>query len=229
VKIIDKILKSPYLAILITTLLLTAYFSISYLFRLKLGHFDIEATGITDALTYLFYGFAVGVISNYKNDFIYTNNLKTYYALYFLCVVAILREMGIQYWLTTTDTVVTKLRFFTNPNNLLHEKIIAGLLMLIVLIIILWIVFKYIKNFLKELLNQKPIPFTIITFIALAIITQIVDRIPANYTKTTGITLSDNILFIIKILEEGGESILPLLFAPAFWQYNIEIEQRKDL
>ena len=172
----SKIFLSPFLAPLIVAVALITYFSISYLFKFKYGYFDIESTGITDALTYLFYGFTVGIISNYKNDFITTNKLKTYYSLYFLCIVAILREMGVQYWLTTTDTVVTKIRFFTNPNNILHEKIIAGGLMLIVLLVICWLIIKHSKTFIKDLINRKPIPFTILTFITLAIITQIVHK-----------------------------------------------------
>lgn len=60
---------------------------------------------------------------------------------------------------------------------------------------------------------------TIIVFVILAILTQIADQYPAIYYKEFGFSLSEHLLFILKIFEEGGESLLPLLFGIGIYQF----------
>ncbi len=132
----------------------------------------------------------------------------------------IFREMGAQGWLTTHDTVVTKIRFFTNPSNPLYEKIIAGAIMLFVTAVFLYVLTKYAKALWQGLLEKNPVSVTVITIFVWSVITQIIDRFPAEYRKATGIALYELIKFAFKVFEEGGESLIPILIAIAFLQFH---------
>ncbi len=211
---------SPFFAGIFVIVAMIIYYALCYAFSFKFGFFDIEEVGVTEVTTYLFYGFAAGVAACCAKDFWKTPDWNTFCALMFLWCAALLREMGIQHWLTSHDTVITKSRFFTNPNNPLYEKVVAGLLMSFVLLVLIFVVCKCFKKLVLGLAKFKAVPWTSATFIVLAIVTQIVDRLPANYMKATGVALSDNVFFICKIFEEGGESLLPLLFAIALLQYH---------
>ena len=217
---IKNIILSRQFSVFFVLFALFAYFIISYCFSLKYGFFDIEEVGITEILTYLFYGVGFGIIISHGQILLQEATKKNFYELVFLWVVALLREMGIQHWLTTHDTVVTKIRFFTNPTNPLYEKMIAAFLFLIVIYVLLSLLIRNFKYCLEGLtIKINPVCITTAVFIILAILTQIADRYPATYYKEFGISLSEHILFILKIFEEGGESILPLLFGIGVYQY----------
>lgn len=217
---------SPWFSGIFVVAALAVYYAISYIFSFKYGFFDIEEVGVTEVTTYLFYGFAAGVATCCAKDFWKTPDWNTFCALIFLWCAALLRELGIQHWLTSHDTVITKSRFFTNPNNPLYEKVIAGLLMSLVLLVLIIVICKCAKKFISGLLKFNAVPWTAATFIVFAIITQIIDRLPANYMKATGVALSDHVFFICKIFEEGGESLLPLLFAIALIQYHYSLQKQ---
>ena len=58
--------------------------------------------------------------------------------------------------------------------------------------------------------------------------TQIIDRFPAEYLKATGVDLIEPIKFAMKIFEEGGESLLPLLIAIGFMQFHRLCVKKED-
>lgn len=223
-----KLSLSPFFAGIFVVVALIIYYAICFIFRLQFGPFDIEEIGATEILTYLFYGFAAGVGFCCAKDFLGTSKQTTYFALMFLWLAALFREMGIQHWLTTHDSVVTKTRFFLNPNNPLYEKIIAGFLILLVISVFAWVLIKHLKQLAVGFYKLQTIPWTVAAFGVLGVITQIADRFPANYTKATGIILQEPVLFVLKIFEEGGESLLPLLFALAFLQYHFLLQKEKQ-
>ena len=217
----SKIFKSPYFGVLFLIVAMALYIGLSYLWRAINGPFDIQEIGTTETLTYLFYGFGGGILFCCAKDFIYDNSkVKTFAALAFIYVIMILRDMGAQGWLTTHDTVVTKIRFFTSPNNPLYEKIIAGAVMLFIVAVFLYAFIKHIKPYVKGLIKFEPIAWTTTTLFIWTIFTQIMDRFPAEFRKAVGTDLDEPIRFIMKILEEGGESLLPLLIAIAFLQFH---------
>ena len=225
----SKTFKSPYFGALFVLVAMTLYFSISYICRAIFGVFDIESVGATEVLTYLFYGFGGGIIfccaKDYMSD---SSKIKSFSAIVFIYIIMIFRDMGAQSWLTTHDTVVTKIRFFTSPNNPLYEKLIAGAVMLFILGVFLYVVIKNIKPLVKGFVKFEPIPWTFAFFMVWMVITQIVDRFPAEYCKATGTMLAEPIRFAMKILEEGGESLLPLLIAIAFLQYRALYCKKED-
>ena len=114
----SKVFNSPYFGGLFLLVGMLLYFSLSYIARGIFGVFDIQDVGATETLTYLFYGFGGGIIFCCAKDFMSdSSKIKTYSAIVFLYIVMIFRDMGAQAWFTTHDTVITKIRFFTNPNN----------------------------------------------------------------------------------------------------------------
>lgn len=221
---------SPFFAGFFVVIAMIFFYIICFLCRLKFGVFDVEDIGATEILTYLFYGFSLGIVVCCAKDFLDSSskNKSTFFALIFLWFAALFREMGIQHWLTTHDSAVTKTRFFLNPQNPLHEKIVAGVLMLLVLAVFVWVICKYLKILITGFLKLRPIQWTCATFAFLAFVTQIADRFPANYFKAAGVNLVEPVLFCLKILEECGESLLPLLFAIAFLQYHFILKNRES-
>ena len=217
----SKFFKTPWFTLGFLVVAMALYLGISYICRALFGVFDIEAVGATETLTYLFYGFGGGVIFCLAKDFLGDpSKKKSYFAIVFLYIVMILRDMGAQGWLTTHDTVITKIRFFTSPNNPMYEKVIAAAVMLFILGVFLYLVVKYFKPLVKGLIHFEPITWTNVTMFVWMVFTQVMDRFPAEYLKATGVMLDEPIRFVMKILEEGGESLLPLMIAIAFLQHH---------
>ena len=213
--------KSPIFGVLFILAAMSLYFGISYICRAIFGPFDIQKVGATEVLTYLFYGFGGGIIFCCAKDHMSeSSKIRNFAAIVFIYITMILRDMGAQGWLTTHDTVVTKIRFFTSPNNPLYEKIIAGFVMGFILLVFLYILLKNFKFLTKGLVKFEAIPWTSVTFFIWMILTQIIDRFPAEFFKATGVYLAEPIRFAMKIFEEGGESLLPLLIAIMFLQYR---------
>ena len=84
-----------------------------------------ELWGPIDILTYICYFVLFYTLFLYRTDFQTKYEKNIWLIFCFFALAAFLREAGIQHWLTTTDTTAFKLRFFTDPNNPILEKIIA--------------------------------------------------------------------------------------------------------
>lgn len=221
-----KFFLSPLFAGIFVVIVLAVCYLAAYTARMYFGVFDVEKIGVTEVLTYLFYGFAAGVVLCLYKDHVKTPRQTTYFALCFLWLAALLREMGIQHWLTQHDTTAIKLRFFTNPNNPLHEKIISAGLVLLVLSVVTYLMVKYFKKMVFGFFKFQTIYWTIATFGVLGVTTQFIDRLPSNYVKMTGTHLGEPVRFVLKIFEEFGESLLPLLFAIAFIQFHFILRKK---
>lgn len=216
----SKKFNSPYFSMLFVLCAMALYYVISYVCRAVFGVFDIEHVGATEISTYLFYGFGGGVIFSCAQYFLSEKSQKqSFFAIVFIYIVMIFRDMGAQGWLTTHDTVITKIRFFTSPTNPLYEKIIAGIVMGGIVLVFLYVLFKHIKPFIQGLLKLETVSCTTAFLFVWTILTQIIDRFPAEYQKATGVALAEPIRFAMKIFEEGGESLLPLLIAIGFLQF----------
>ena len=173
-----------------------------------------------EIITYTMYGLAFITALILHRDFINTPQQTSYVLFLVLWLAALLREMGIQHALTSTDTTAIKIRFFTNPNNPLSEKIITAILVLSVVAIILKLLIQYTPKIIRGFFAGNPIYWTICTFGGIGILSKIADRFPGNYYKATGTHLTEATEIWFKLVEEGGEACLPLLFAIALWQYH---------
>lgn len=222
-------LENPHFSFVFLLCMMALYYGLSYIARAIFGVFDIEHVGATEITTYLFYGFCGGILFSNAKDFITEKSLKqSFFAIVFLFIVMIFRDMGAQGWLTTHDTVVTKIRFFTSPSNPLYEKIIAGAIMLFIVLVFVYVLVKHIKPYIQGLLNKNPVSYTVTTLFVWTILTQIIDRFPAEYLKATGVDLIEPIKFAMKIFEEGGESLLPLLIAIGILQFSRLYLKKED-
>ena len=225
---IDKIFLSPFFTGLFILSAMAAYFILCYALRARLGVFDVEKIGLTETLTYLFYGLGGGIVFMLYEDHLNTPRQKTYYYMCFLWFCALLREMGVQHWLTTHDSTAIKIRFFTNPNNPLYEKVFTFILLLIVARVVIRLLYRYVKPVVSGFLKMHPVHWSIVSFSIWVVVTQIADRFPSKYRHATGVDLSEPVRFFLKILEEGGESLLPLIFAIAMLQFHFLLQKENS-
>ena len=210
---------NPLCAGFVVVAFLVLFKGIDALFYADQGLLFYEANQGLEKITYALYIMA-GMIAFHKRKlFLKTDNRRTYFALMFLWLAALLREMGMQHWLTNHDTTAIKLRFFTKPTNPIHEKIIAGLLVIAVLGIALWLFFKWFPKIWHGFWKLNPLYWTITTFGFVLIISQFCDRFPSHYFKATHEHLNSFLVEWLKLVEEGGEATLPVLFALGLIQY----------
>jgi len=171
-----------------------------------------------DIITIISYVVLLATLIIFYKDF----SNKTDYSIYiFLTIVAFLREMGAQHWLTTTDTTAIKIRFFTNPNNPFHEKIISFFVILAVVIPIIYIAKKFALYLVKKFLKFDTVSWSIGTFFAFAIIGEIFDRFPSGFRKHFGIALNDLIKNNMEVLEESTEMFFSFILIVAIIQYHM--------
>ncbi|MBP5533999.1 MAG: hypothetical protein J6Y03_00630 [Alphaproteobacteria bacterium] len=172
-----------------------------------------------DIVTYSLYGILLVCLLFFYKDF--KGKFLTWIILLFLNVAAIFREAGIQHWLTSTDTTAIKLRFFTNPKNPLSEKIIAGILVLLVVTAVLYLVFKYTPKIWRCFWHKEAMYWSICTLCGMGLVSKIADRFHGNWVKYTGEKLSDGAFFFSIMIEETSEATLPLIALIALIQWHL--------
>ena len=212
-----KYFLTPLFAPLATLFFLTIFAFLSIvIFNGDMSFFeDNHVCGIS---TYTFYGLALFTLIFCAKDF---KDKKTeFFVFLFLLVAALFREMGIQHWLTKTDSTAFKLRFFTNPNNPISEKIISASILLVVSFCVLYLIFKYTPKIWRGFWHKETVYWTICSLCAMGILSKFADRLPGNYRKSTGEELDAGIALFVKIIEECGEAILPVLVIIALLQFH---------
>lgn len=68
----EKKFLSPFFAGIFVVLVMIVYYVLCYAFRFAIGPFDIYKTGISEAVTYLFYGFSFGILVSLAKDYLKT-------------------------------------------------------------------------------------------------------------------------------------------------------------
>lgn len=175
---------------------------------------------VTEITTYIGYAISAVIVLIFAKDFATKKLFPSYIAFLFLLGCAVLREMGVQHWIPSQDTTAFKLRFFTNPNNPLGEKLFAGCILLVVIGIVVWLLIKYTPTLIKGFFKFNPICWTIASMAGIGIVTKFADRFPGNYRKSVGESLEPLTQSWIVLFEEVGEATLPLLFAIAVIQWH---------
>ncbi len=222
-----KVLLSPLFAPVATVLAVGLCIALSWILHPGNPTFFFDEDGENEFITYAGYGIGLIVALGYARDYLKTDRQASYFALLFLWLSALLREAGIQHWLTDHDTTAIKLRFFTNPNNPLSEKIVAAVLVVVVLGTAVWLLCRYMPGLFRGFLALNPLAWTVATFGGVGVVSQFADRFPSNYFKATGVRLDDTVIYWFKAVEESGEATLPLLFALGFIQYHLLREQNR--
>ena len=223
-----KFFMNPLFAVSVLIVGMIFYFCICYFFRFLYGPYDLDQSGAPDALTYLFYGMAFSVLMCFYKDYVNTPRQGTYWGLIFLWLVTLLREMGAQHWLAINDTTALKINYFKNPLVPFYGKLISAFVILSIVSVIVYLFYKNLKKMVKGFFKFNPMYWTIATFGGWGAITQIADRLNSNLAKYTGERLSEPALFFVTIIEEGGESLLPLLFIIALVQFHLQLTDKES-
>ena len=224
---LKKLLMHPLFASLCLLVGMGLWFGICYFMRFRYGPYDLDQSGAPDALTYLFFGMAFATLIHFYGDYMHTPRQSTYFGLIFLWVITLLREMGAQHWLAINDSTAIKINYFKNAAVPFYGKVISAVVILSVVSVIAFLFYKNFKKMLKGFFKFNPMYWTIATFGGWGAITQIADRLNSNLAKYTGERLSEPALFFVTIIEEGGESLLPVLFIIALVQFHVQLKEQK--
>lgn len=200
--------------------LLLSYILAFSLFSGQLTNFTEEG-GPVDIITYCCYFALFAALFFYRHDFQTKEEKRAHKIFCFWAVTAFLREAGIQHWLTTTDSTAFKIRFFTNPNNPLCEKILAFALLALVGVMFIYSMYLYLIPAFKGFFRKMTGSWSVITFLSAGALSKIVDRLPGNLRKH-GLDLDrSGIIFgVCQICEETLETCLPILAIVMLIQFH---------
>ena len=189
--------------------------------------FEITTDGqIIDVLTYIGYALMlITMIWAYK-DF---KGKTLCWSIYFMLgIAALLREAGIQHHLSSTDSTPFKSRFFLNPDNPLHEKIIYGLILVLIFGALLYLAVKYTKHLIISFFEFSTLTWSIATFCSVLVFAKFADRFPSHWRHFHhSRALPQEFIDIWSLLEESSELFLPYLVIIVFIQYHF-IKTRKS-
>lgn len=222
----NKILLNPLCAPLAAICYLIIYFLTVWLTRTPVG-VEVYTETTLECVTYGTYIISLPIILWCVRDF-KGPGMKHYILFVFLWICGLLREAGVQHWLTSTDTTAFKLRFFTNPNNPIVEKIIAAFILITVLGIGAYLIVYYTPKIIKGFFKLNPLYWTICTLGGMGILAKVFDRIPGNYRKIVGHFMDQPPKAFFGLLEEISETTLPLLVAFAFIQFHLMKKAQKQ-
>ncbi len=215
-KYLDKFWLAPALTIIVLAVLYAAGFGICT------HATDLTAeNGFVENATYLCYAVLFVLFFKVRKSFQTPFEKRSLAMFLFFGIAAVLREAGIQHWLTSHDTTAFKLRFFTNPNNPLSEKIVAFVLAALVAGLFVYAMVLWLIPAFKGLFKLYAGSWTVITFLSCGALCKIADRTHSNLAKH-GIVLNPLGFWygFLEIAEEGLEMMLPILAVVALLQFQ---------
>ena len=181
---------------------------------------------IFEILTNIGYMTMLAAMLYFSKD--YTDKISSWGIYLFLGMSAFLREAGIQHHLSRTDTTPFKSRFFLKPENPIGEKIVFGLLLLIIFGTIVYLMVKYAKHLVLSFFKFNTVTWTIATFFGILVFSKFADRFPGNWRDAhNDVSLPQNQIEIWSLLEESIEIFIPWVVVIAFTQFHI-IKKQKD-
>ncbi|MBQ8785602.1 MAG: hypothetical protein IJZ59_06145 [Alphaproteobacteria bacterium] len=175
-------------------------------------------------VSHLGYMVLVACLLWYCDDF--KDKIKSWGIFLFLSMCTFLREYGIHRHLSKTDTTPFKSRFFLNPDNPVGEKIVFGILLIIIAVAVGYLAVKYSKFLVTSFFKLNTISWSVATMCTIGLVSKIIDRFPSNYRKANGVELSDSVYEILQLIEESSEMFLPYIAVMTIVQYHIEYKKR---
>ena len=183
-----------------------------------------QNNGPIEHITYILYTLMLAFFILCYKDFF---RIRTdYFIFVFFGICAFLREMGIQHHLASRDTTPFKSRFFINPANPLEEKIIFGLILLLIFGLLIYLAVKYARFLIDSFLKFRMIGWSAAVLCTMLVFTKILDRFPSNFKRYTGEYLNPDIRSSLMLIEESGEMLLPLIVMIFLLQYHALQKQR---
>lgn len=152
----------------------------------------------------------------------YADKITSWGIYLFLGMCAFLREAGIQHHLSRTDTTPFKSKFFLNPNNPLSEKIVFGLLLLVIFGALLYLGIKYAKHLITSFFKLNTVTWSTAVLCTTLVFAKFADRFPGNWRHAhDGVLLPREQIEIWSLLEESSEMFLPYLVVIIMTQYHL--------
>lgn len=176
---------------------------------------------LIDIITYAGYGLLFLSLYALLRDFREDGKLVDYFVYLFLAAAAMYREAGIQHWLASRDTTAIKMRFFTNPDNPLSEKILTALFIAGILAAVAYLAYKYFQVCFDGFFRMETISWSIAALILCGVVSKTVDRIPRS---PLGVLLgldADASIASWEVIEEIMEIFLPVIATIILWQYHL--------
>ncbi len=175
---------------------------------------------IIEILTNIGYMAMLASLLYFSKD--YTDKITSWGIYLFLGIAAFLRESGIQHHLSKTDTTPFKSRFFLKPENPIGEKIVFGLLLLIIFGAIIYLMVKYTKHLITSFFKLNTVTWTIAVFCSVLVFSKFADRFPGNWRDAhNDVSLPKSHIEVWSLLEESIEIFIPYLVIIALVQYHL--------
>ena len=224
-----KLLTSPFFTPVFFTITWLLFMCVLFIFGHDNLAYILEDHGPLEEITHFSYIPLFIVFALFAKFFLSNKEKRIDFILYCtLGITALLREMGVQHWLASKDTTAFKSRFFLSPNNPLSEKIIAGLILIVLAIILIYLAKKYAKHLIFSFFKMNPTSRSIATLCVFGVFGKFIDRFPANYKRSHGFPLPEQLQVNLKIIEETSETMLPWIAAFIIFQYWLSKRKQQN-
>ena len=183
--------------------------------------FKITEDGqIIELITNIGYISMLAALMYFAKD--YTDKITSWGIYLFLAMCAFLREAGIQHHLSRTDSTPFKSRFFLNPDNPWGEKVVFGLLLIVIFGAVIYLAVKYAKYLVLSFFKLNTVTWSTAVFCCTLVFAKFADRFPGNCRKAhNDIPLPRGQIEIWSLLVESSEIFLPYLVIIMLAQYHL--------
>ena len=210
---------SPFFAPGLMILLGILPFSFWYFLPPQTCAWVVQENGIVENATVVLYALAA-VIALWLRPADNNRAQNIAFAVFIFLIISLMaRELDAQLWIPSQDTTAFKINFFRNPKNPIGEKILAGAIVLMYIGVAIYLLRRYALFLIRGVFKLKTLPWTIGTLGAITIFAKIIDRMPANYQKATGIAYTVSEHALSSAFEECYEMYMPILIILAVIQF----------
>lgn len=215
-----KMFLSPFFTPVVFTLCWGAILAV-VLIAFPESKFTITEDGqILELITNIGYISLLTALLYFSKD--YADKITSWGIYLFLTMCAFLREAGIQHHLSRTDSTPFKSRFFLNPNNPWGEKIVFGLLLIVIFGALIYLGVKYGRHLVTSFFKLNTVTWSTAVFCSVLVFAKVTDRFPGNWRSAhDGVPLPREYIEIFSLLEESSEMFLPYLVVIILAQYHL--------
>lgn len=203
-------------------------------------HFDYHGISPVESATIGLYFFMIGLLWSLPP--MRPGRRRVFWSADFTLITffAVCRELDWHKMLVKTSGLpdashgtAFKMKFLTNTNNPLSDRIIVALCFLLVFAVCGFTLVYFLRRLLTGLFAFHPVCWSIGFLGGATILVQFADRLPAVLRHKYGIVLSDSLHAFCTTMEEGQELLMPLFVILAIIQahfiYNDEPSDREEL
>lgn len=224
-----KIFLSPFFTPLFFLIFWGAILAVVLIFFPEQKFTITEDGHLIDIATYCGYALLIVLFFFFYRDYKGRSAKTDWFVFLLLSICALLREAGIQHHLSSTDTTPFKSKFFLNPNNPLSEKIIFGLVLIIVFGMVAYVAVKYTKHLITSFFKMNTVTWSTAVLCCDLVFAKFADRFPGNWRHAhDGVSLPREQIEIWSLLEESSEIFLPVVAFIILWQYHLILKEKNN-